>query len=97
MTKTEKLNKLFESWNNRGFGVFCKDGIIDEEIYNKEQCKILFVLKDVNNAKPDEKVDLRESLVTRIDEGKTWFNIVRWYAGLNGEEYSKEIKVNSLF
>lgn len=91
MTKTGKLNELFESWNKVGFDVFCKDGIIDEETYDKEKIKILFVLKDVNNAKPDEKVDLRESLVTRTDEGKTWFNIARWYAGLNGAEYSEEI------
>ena len=92
MTKTEQLNRLFAEWEQKGFGgknfdVFCKDGIVDE----KEYKKILFVLKDVNNAKPDEDVDLRKSLTTLEDEGRTWFNIARWTATLLSGELIEDM------
>lgn len=74
MTKTEQLDNLFLTWEKEGFDVFCKDGVVDEKKYKK----ILFVLKDVNNSKPDVDVDLRKNLVTLEGEGKTWFNVARW-------------------
>ena len=45
MKKTKELNQLFEDWRSKHkFEIFCEDGIVDEEIYNGQKTKILFVL-----------------------------------------------------
>ena len=99
MTKTERLDELFTRWKKTGFKgekfkVFCEDGIIDEETYNDEAIKVLFVLKDVNNAKPEENVDLRKNLKKLEGEGRTWFPIARWtIALLDAIAYSEEIDI----
>ena len=73
------MDELFIKWMKEcDIKVFAKDGIISKENYEG----ILFILKDVNNAKPGEKIDLRESLITRTDEGRTWFNVARWTIAL---------------
>ena len=73
------MDELFVKWMKEcDIKVFAKDGIISKENYEG----ILFILKDVNNAKPGEKIDLRESLITRTDEGRTWFNVARWTIAL---------------
>ena len=70
---------FFKEWKEKhGISVFCKDGIICPQKYEE----VLFVLKDVNNAKPEEDIDLRTTLQTRTDEGKTWFDIAAWAAAL---------------
>lgn len=97
MKKTEALEKLFDQWSAaHKFEVFCKDGIVDEKTYNEQELNVLLILKDVNNAKPGEEVDLRKSLVTRTDEGRTWFNAARWCSGLLGEKYDKTKYMDSL-
>ena len=80
------MDDFFAKWKEKyGISVFAKDGIVSEESYEG----ILFILKDVNNAKPGEEIDLRESLVTRTDEGKTWYNVARWTTALlDDNEYT---------
>ena len=88
------MDDFFEKWKEKyGISVFAKDGIVSEESYEG----ILFILKDVNNAKPGEDIDLRDSLVTRTDEGRTWYNVARWTTALlDDNEYTNlASKMNS--
>ena len=62
MTKTEKLDALFERWQEEFpeyKGKFVKDGIIAEEVFEKQELKLLFVAKESND--PDQtEGDFRE-------------------------------------
>jgi hypothetical protein len=52
--KTEQLAKLFEEWENEvpGYkGLFVKDGIINEELFESSKHKILYVMKEPNDTK----------------------------------------------
>jgi hypothetical protein len=49
MTKNEQLNQLFDEWENTNplyTGKFVRDGIIDEDLFEKQRAKILFVCKE---------------------------------------------------
>lgn len=51
-SKTEQLNSLFEQWERRNpdyHGVFVKDGIIDEVLFDEAKHKILFIAKEKND------------------------------------------------
>ena len=79
---------FFDKWERKaGISVFAKDGIVCPEEYEG----ILFVLKDVNNAKPEDEIDLRITLQTRTDEGKTWFDVAAWAAALIDGEILEDI------
>ena len=45
LVKTEE--ELFDLWKKRRL-VFCEDGILNKEMYDKSEIKVLFALKDVN-------------------------------------------------
>lgn len=52
MNKTEELNRLFERWKDARYKDtrFIKDGIINEEVWDKQNnLKILFLLKEIND------------------------------------------------
>lgn len=69
--KTNQLNKLFEQWENEipGYkGKFQRDGIINEELYNQAERKILFIEKEPNNPN-QESGDYRD-----------WWNEEMYYA-----------------
>jgi len=59
MTKTQKLNDLFESWlgefpkNRRRIH---KDGIINEASFSKQKTKLLFISKEPNKKKPGNSI-----------------------------------------
>lgn len=78
---------FFEKWKTKyNISVFMKDGIVCKERYEN----ILFILKDVNNAKPDDKNDICDYVKNSTDGGKTWFNVARWVqALLDGISYEK--------
>lgn len=78
MSKTEKLNELFDRWNDGSFDVFMKDGIVCEDSYED----VMFMLKDVNNAVPDDVNDMRLDVQTSTSGGKTWFEVASWTSGL---------------
>ena len=87
MSRTERLDILFEKWQREyPFNVFMKDGIVSEDKYEN----VLFILKDVNNAKPDDENDMRIDVQTSNSGGNTWFNVARWTSALlDGMEYSQ--------
>ncbi len=62
MNKTDKLNQLFEEWENEVpeyKGKFIKDGINDEELFRLSKIKVLFIAKEPNNPK-QQAGDFRE-------------------------------------
>jgi len=57
MTKTDKLNKLFDKWVKEipeYAGKFIKDGIISESLYNEARKKILFIMKEPDDPEQTE-------------------------------------------
>ena len=61
MSKTDKLNDLFDRWVEKSEykGKFVRDGIIDERVYNKQKSqknpRILFICKEMNDPKQKER------------------------------------------
>lgn len=63
MTKTEKLEHLFTEWekhNPKYKGPYVKDGIINQEEWDKTTPKILFVTKEPNHRNNPQATDLRQ-------------------------------------
>lgn len=61
-TKTQQLDKLFQKWEEHVpeyKGHFVRDGIINEELFEKTNPKILFITKEPNNPEQSEG-DFRE-------------------------------------
>jgi len=87
MSKTDKINALFDEWIiEHKFNSFMKDGIVDEEKYEN----ILFLMKDVNNSDDNGLDDMRIDVQTSMTSGQTWFNIARWISALlDGKEYAQ--------
>lgn len=85
----ERERLLFEEWREKqGYPCFMSDGVFDEEEWNKQTYKILFVLKEANWE--NGNVDLCEYLLSEPKSSywKTWNNIARWTkAILEGGEY----------
>lgn len=79
----EQEQKLFEIWKNeRGYQYFISDGIFDENEWNNQTYKILFVLKEANWK--NGNVDLCKYLLSEKSSGywKTWNNVARWTKAL---------------
>lgn len=88
--ETEK--ELFNEWKtNRGYDSFLEDGVFDEETYNNQNIKILYVLKEANWE--NGNCDLCEYLLSEVSKNywHTWNNIVRWTAAIRGAEYPHTI------
>ena len=79
----EQEQALFARWKSeRRYQYFISDGIFDEQEWNKQAYKILFVLKEANweNGNDDLcKYLLKEESPTYW---KTWNNIARWTKAL---------------
>ena len=62
MTRTEKLNRLFDDWKRQRpqeAQLMCLDGIVFEQRYEKMKPKILFIAKEPNDPK-GKTFDFRE-------------------------------------
>lgn len=72
-TKTYQLNELFDRWEKdtpEYEGVFIRDGIIDEELWNAPDNKrILFIAKEANDKGVDHK-----SLLMHERDFRVWWN-----------------------
>ena len=63
VTTKEKEKLLFEEWKEKQkHPYFISDGILDEEEWNNQSCKILYVLKEANWENAD--ADLCEFLLS---------------------------------
>lgn len=93
MTIKEKEQSLFAEWRKvQKYSCFISDGVFDEEEWNKQSCKILFVLKEANWENGNE--DLCRYLLSEKSSTywKTWNNVARWTkAILEGGEYPPNV------
>ena len=93
MSIKEKERELFKHWKERrGYDSFVADGIFDENVWNQQEIKITFVLKEANWK--NHTVDLCEWIMSepKSTYWKTWNNIARWTkALLEKGEYPKYI------
>ena len=93
MSVKEKEQALFSAWKeSQGYKYFISDGVFNEEELDKQDYRILFVLKEANweNA----TADLCELLLSEKSSGywKTWNNIARWTkAILEGGNYPRYV------
>ncbi len=89
----EKEKELFIQWKKkRGYDSFLEDGLFDEEEWNKQNIKILYVLKEANWENGNG--DLCEYLLSEVSSTywRTWNNIVRWTHAIRfGEDYIRKI------
>ena len=89
----DKLNKLFRDWQSRprhqdnikqGLG-FVRDGVIDEEKWERANPKILFLAKETPND-GYERINWRLDTMIREEWGKAyyqlWLNVSRWTYGI---------------
>lgn len=88
-TIKKQEQELFTKWKaEQGYTYFIPDGVFDEDAWNQQKCKILFVLKEANWENGAE--DLCEFLLSEASPTywKTWNNVARWTkALLEGGEY----------
>lgn len=84
MTKTEQLDELFKEWEAARpeyQGKFIKDGIINEELYNKAPVKVLFIAKEANHGDDPKPGDFREWWKGRIDHAFS-YRVAEWAHGV---------------
>lgn len=104
MSKTNELEKLFEEWQMKcPCEIFCKDGIVDERIYDEQEIKVLYVLKDLHldqmhRARLVEKgeccIDIkREGLEDGV--GRTWNPLALWTKSLTDKEARPFVEIKS--
>lgn len=83
MNKNQELDKLFERWiaefpqyKNKLY----KDGIINEQEYERQKTKLLFIAKEPNDPEQNEG-DFREFLSKEV-RGSFFYRISEWTYGL---------------
>ena len=62
MNKTQQLNNLFTKWENEipeYKNKFVRDGIINEDVWDKTNPKILFIAKEPNHYENPQQGDFR--------------------------------------
>lgn len=81
----EMEKQLFEEWKqNRSYDSFMEDGLFDEQEWENQTTKILYVLKEANWE--NGNTDLCNYLLSEKSPTywKTWNNIVRWTQAIRG-------------
>lgn len=80
---TSLENKLFNNWSEN-HDIFIKDGVVNETIYNEQNFKIAYVLKEVNDTSACGSWDLRNFISSHAHKRTpTWNNIIAWTYGIN--------------
>lgn len=82
MTKTAQLNDLFNTWENEyPKGTFCRDGIINEQLFSNAEKKVLYITKEPND--PTQKQwDYREWYNKEISSYPFCYRITEWAYGI---------------
>lgn len=88
--KSDLIIQLFENWKKKEQfkevgerGQFVPDGIVDENIFEKQSKKILFVLRDAHDVdKKYEERGICDEVLHSNNSGKTWYPIAVWARGL---------------
>lgn len=89
MSIKKKENSLFLEWEKQeNKGTFVRDGVVSEEDYDSSDLKILFILKEVNDA-GGGGWDLRD-YIRNGPRSQSWNTVTRWVKGIR--EIEREIK-----
>lgn len=89
----EAEKQLFKQWKaDKQYDSFLEDGVFDEESWQRQTIKILFILKEANWE--GGNTDLCEYLLSERSATywRTWNNIVRWTQAIRvGGEYQRYV------
>jgi hypothetical protein len=78
MSTVDELESLFERFKSElAYRRVCRDGAVDAEAFASAKVRVVFVLKEVNEADPNGELDLRGFLRSG-GRGQTWNNVARW-------------------
>jgi len=81
MSLSESEAALFDCWS-AGRDKFVRDGVVDQYAFRKAEPSLLFLLKDVNDPRPNGGGwDLRDFLRSGA-RTQTWDNVARWVVGV---------------
>lgn len=78
MSTVDELDALFERFKTElGYRRVFRDGPIDADRYAASPVRVVFVLKEVNEANLDREWDLRKYIRDEA-RAQTWNNVARW-------------------
>ncbi len=92
MGRYDKIDKLFQKWPKEGIHKFERDGIVDEEEWNRQKVKVLYVLKEPHDPPvegvPFEEIDKREFYFNGAFDGEkeypeTFRLLSKWCYGIS--------------
>lgn len=85
MTINQKLDVLYQNWQQNHPGHFVTGGVIDENMFNSCEVKLLFLLKEVNDLDRVENWSLVQLMQDQIESMKfyrIWETVGLWSFGL---------------
>ncbi|WP_144513390.1 hypothetical protein [Bacillus sp. FJAT-22090] len=84
-TINEKLEVLYNDWNQKHPGHFVSGGVVDEDMFASCDVRILFLLKEVNDMEQLENwslVQLMKDQIERMKFYRIWETVGLWSFGL---------------
>lgn len=85
MTINQKLSALYTTWQLNHPGHFVTGGVVDEDMFDSSEVKILFILKEVNDIDQKEDWSLVQLIQDQIEAMKfyrIWKTVGLWSFGL---------------
>lgn len=85
MSINQKLSVLYTDWQQSHPGHFVAGGVVDEDMFNSSEVKILFLLKEVNDTEQAENWSLVQLMQDQIKRKKfyhTWLTVGHWIFGM---------------
>jgi hypothetical protein len=81
----QKLSTLYADWQKSHPGHFVAGGVINEDMYEKSEVKLLYLLKEVNDKKQENNWSLVQLMNDQIQANKyyrIWQTVGLWNFGL---------------
>lgn len=81
----QKLSALYTNWQLTHPGHFVQGGVVDEEMFDRSEVKLLFLLKEVNDTEQKEDWSLVQLIQDQMQEMtfyQIWKTIGLWSFGL---------------
>lgn len=93
-TNNDEVLRLWKEKNEHNDKVFVKDGIVDNSVWNAQDKKILYILKEAYGETEDWDLTDRVLKKDSILSSPTWRSVVEWTYGIHktsAEEIAKYI------
>lgn len=94
MSVNQDLESLYNKWRNEG-SHFVSGGVIDEQMFDTAEVKMMMLLKEVNDTEQVENWSLVKLIQDQIERGQfypTWKRVGEWSFGLEqGFPYYQKI------